>query len=224
MRGEGSVSKVHLLVSHTVLVVDVLLLLVVHGLEDVPLVEEVGFCLDLVLIITILRKYDVVQILPRETESLGLLHGDVQEVTVLLVHYVVVADNLYSLLLLADLVVGRAELGGAEGEACPDEPLSNEVHLRHLLLLFVNDPVGSISRIELSGHEANHYFIEEHLVIMHRPCEEPLEAPQNIEENEVSHYVLLNLFRDIIQGEHRVLKHCHSVVLPKEVKVFLDRL
>lgn len=85
-----------------------------------------------------LREYHVVEIVTLQRESHGIIECHVNELTLLLVYDVVIADQLLAALRLAHLVWLVSYTTGDKCVTDANEPFLNEVHLVHFLILIIN--------------------------------------------------------------------------------------
>jgi hypothetical protein len=86
--------------------------------------------------------------------AMGFFQSHVYEVRSSFVNHIVIAYHLSAFLLLGNYKVVLSELAAPEVVTDAYETFHNEIHLGHLLLFFVDDPILT-DIIKFSGHEPN---------------------------------------------------------------------
>ena len=142
------------------------------GAEDLAVVELKAVLLQLLVDGRVLGEDSAVHVGLGECEAADLLDGHVDELALLVVDDVVVADDLLARLPLAEgELVAHAVRDEAEGDL--DLALEDEVHLRDLVLLVVDDLV-LVGGLELARHEAKDEVVDELLLVLCLHVEEAL--------------------------------------------------
>ena len=134
-----------------------------------------------------LGENDPVQVVSFQSEALRIVKRLVNELTLLFVDHVVVADQLLVPLRLAHLVRLLRYAAGDEGVTDSYESFLYEIHLIHFLILVVNYLIVNVV-LKLSGQKALRDFIQQAdilLLVALRVVEEALECRYHVLEQEV---------------------------------------
>ena len=102
-----------------------------------------------------LGKQSLMHELASKAEAMTLLESNIDVSTSQFIYNVVVSKNLFTILLLCDLIETLANLVGELVDRVSYETLHNEIELGHFLILFIDDLVLMIVGVESPWHETS---------------------------------------------------------------------
>jgi hypothetical protein len=184
-------------------------------IDPVPVVVE-SLRADMQLEVWELRKDHVVQIIALEREAHRIVKCHVNELTLLFIYHVMIADQLLTALRLTHLVWLVGYAAGDQGVSNSNKSLLNEVHLVDLLIFIVNDLIEDVvlkaTRLESLGdleQQANVLLLVERALGV---VKEPPEGLDDVLEQVLDSDVDLHFVWHAVKAEVVVIEKLISVI------------
>lgn len=158
---------------------------------NVALIPQKGIRLHLGSDCRVLREYLILHELFSQRKGRHFLQNQVEELAFFVVYYVVVADKKVTMEFLCYFVLLSGDAIRDEAVPHSNAPLSYKIHLRHLILLIVDDLV-LFSGIVLPWHQSKGHIIQKiGLFVLLRVKKRP-EFLENIFEKVLSYHLPLS--------------------------------